>query len=235
MRVSLMAGQAVAGRVRGASACVVLVGLALAACGGGEKVAGPPAVTQLAFSVQPTNATAGGAISPAVQVEIQDAAGVPVASARDAVTLAIGTNPASGTLSGTKTVNAVGGVATFSGLAIDKAGTGYTLAASSGTLTAVTSTTFNVSPAALAQLVFTTQPSSAKGNVVMPPVAVRLYDALGNVVPTGAVTLAIGSAPWVGATLFGTLTQNATNGVASFADLRIDKPGAGYSLRATAV
>ncbi|MFD1808004.1 hypothetical protein ACFSHQ_07035 [Gemmobacter lanyuensis] len=45
------------------------------------------------------------------------------------MTLAIGTNAGSGTLSGTKTVNAVNGVATFSGLSIDKAATGYTLTA----------------------------------------------------------------------------------------------------------
>ena len=48
------------------------------------------------------------------------------------VTLAIGTNPGSGTLSGTVTVAAVNGVATFSNLSINKAGTGYTLTAADG-------------------------------------------------------------------------------------------------------
>ena len=41
--------------------------------------------------------------------------------------MAIGTNPGGGTLSGTTTVAAVAGVATFSNLSINKAGTGYTL------------------------------------------------------------------------------------------------------------
>src|SRR5437879_11360420 len=45
------------------------------------------------------------------------------------ITVAIGTNPSSGTLSGTKTVAAVAGGASFSGLSIDKGGTGYTLTA----------------------------------------------------------------------------------------------------------
>jgi 23S rRNA pseudouridine955/2504/2580 synthase len=66
--------------------------------------------------------------------------------------VAIGTNPAAGTLSGTKTVSSVSGVATFSTLSIDKAGTGYTLSATSGTLTGATSNAFNVTPGAAAKL-----------------------------------------------------------------------------------
>ena len=58
------------------------------------------------------------------------------------MTLAIGTNPGGGTLSGTTTVAAVNGVATFSNLSINKVGTGYTLTASDGSLTAATSSSF---------------------------------------------------------------------------------------------
>jgi len=58
------------------------------------------------------------------------------------ITAGTGTNGA--TLSGATTVNAVNGVATFSGLIIDKAGTGYTLTATIGTLTAAISSAFNV-------------------------------------------------------------------------------------------
>src|SRR5207245_1519136 len=59
------------------------------------------APAKLAFTVQPSSATAGEALSPAVQVEVQDAAGVRVANARDPVTLAVATNPGVGTLHGT--------------------------------------------------------------------------------------------------------------------------------------
>src|SRR5439155_7022183 len=52
------------------------------------------------------------------------------------------------------------GVATFSGLSIDKAGTGYTLVASSGGLTDPTSTAFNITAGSATQLVFTGQPSN---------------------------------------------------------------------------
>jgi hypothetical protein len=63
----------------------------------------------------------------------------------DQVTVAIGTNPAGGTLSGTLTVTVSGGVATFGDLSINNAGTGYTLTATSGSLTGATSSAFNVS------------------------------------------------------------------------------------------
>ncbi len=47
-------------------------------------------------------------------------------------------------LNGTKTVNAVNGVATFSGLNISKGGTGYVLSATSGSLTAADSNPFSI-------------------------------------------------------------------------------------------
>src|SRR5262249_49472392 len=62
----------------------------------------------------------------------------------DQVTVALGNNPGSGTLSGTTTVTVSGGVATFSNLSINNAGTGYTLTATSGSLTGATSASFNV-------------------------------------------------------------------------------------------
>ncbi len=91
--------------------------------------------SKLAFTVQPTNVVAGAAITPAVAVTIEDASGNPVTTATNAVTMAIGTNPSSGTLTGTLTVNAVAGVATFANLSINAAGSGYTLAASATGLT----------------------------------------------------------------------------------------------------
>ena len=65
------------------------------------------------------------------------------------ITIAIGTNPGSGgggTLSGTLTAVASSGVATFSGLSIDKQGNGYTLNATSAGLSTATSSPFNITP-----------------------------------------------------------------------------------------
>src|SRR5207244_13042445 len=87
------------------------------------------AATQLVYTVQPSNATAGLAITPAVRVTAQDALGNTATGFTGTVTVAIGANPGGGTLAGTASVAAVSGVATFSNVSINKAGSGYTLTA----------------------------------------------------------------------------------------------------------
>ncbi len=196
----------------------------------------PGPTTQLVFTTQPSNVAAGGAITPAVVVTAQDAQGNTTTAFVGAVTVAIGTNPATGVLSGTKTVNAVAGVATFSTLNIDKPGTGYTLTASSGILTNLPSSAFNVTVGVLSQLIFTQQPTSAVAGVgIAPAMIVTAQDAVGNAVTTfnGNVTLTIGTNP-SGGTLSGTATVAAVAGVATFTGVNIDKAGAGYKLTATA-
>jgi len=93
-------------------------------------VAGP--ASQLAFTVQPSNAASLAAIQPPVRVTAFDGFGNQATSFSDSVTVAIGHNGgtlAPGTLSGTTRVAAVAGVATFANLSIDQPGTGYTLTA----------------------------------------------------------------------------------------------------------
>src|SRR5439155_1608612 len=104
----------------------------------------PPAAMRLVFVVQPSTTTAGSPISPAVQVAAQDDAGNTVTGFTGTVTVAIGTNPGGGTLSGTTSVGAVNGVATFANLSINKAGSGYTLQATAASLTGATSTAFDI-------------------------------------------------------------------------------------------
>ena len=154
---------------------------------------------------------------------------------RAAVTIGFAANPGSATLSGTKTVNAVGGIATFSGLWLDKASTGYQLQATATSLSTATSSSFDVTPGAPADLAFTHEPpASVPVNTVMSPaVTVEIHDAYGNVVPTGQVSVAISSSPWSGATLGGTLSMAASSGVATFNDLQTDRPGEGYTLVAS--
>ena len=103
----------------------------------------------LAFNVQPSNTNVGATITPAVTVRILDAENNATTSTAN-VTLSIGTNPGGGTLSGTTTVAAVNGTATFSNLSIDKIGNGYTLTASSAGLIGTSSNPFNIiSPASI--------------------------------------------------------------------------------------
>src|SRR5256884_1158203 len=97
------------------------------------------------------------------------------------VTVAIGTNPGSGTLAGTTVVTAVGGVATFANLSINKVGTGYTLAATGTGVTPATSTAFTVAVGTPTQLVFSVQPSNATAGVaIAPAVQVTAQDPQGN-------------------------------------------------------
>jgi alpha-tubulin suppressor-like RCC1 family protein len=200
----------------------------------------PGVAAKLSFTVQPAAAIAGSTIGPALQVAIQDALGNTVTGATSSVTLAItsGTGAAGATVSGSSSKSAVAGVATFYDLSIDKAGTGYSLTASSGSLPAVASAAFTVSPGAAAKLVFTVQPTAVtSGSTISPAVQVAVQDALGNTVTssTVSVTLAITSGTGTsGAVLGGTLTQIAAGGVATFGSLSIDKAGTGYTLTVTA-
>jgi len=108
-------------------------------------VLNPPPV--LAFTVQPHTTMPLFTIQPAVQVTVLDAFGNRIPTFTGPVTIAIGHNGgvlAAGTLSGTKTVNAVNGVATFSDLSIDQLGNGYTLVVSGAGLTGAESAVFNI-------------------------------------------------------------------------------------------
>lgn len=74
------------------------------------------------FSVSPSAITHNVAFN-GVVVDLENP------TSTDPVTLSIGTNPGSASLTGTVTVNAVAGVAVFNGLEITVAGVGYTLVA----------------------------------------------------------------------------------------------------------
>jgi hypothetical protein len=191
----------------------------------------------LAFIQEPLNGSAGVSLTPAVKVAVRDAAGNTVTSSTTAITVSLGTNPAGGTLSGTTTVTAVAGVATFANLSIDKVGNGYTLVAEGGGLPAVTSGPFDIASGTGNRLVFTAQPTSAVvGGTLTPPVQVTVQDAVGNTVTSAntQITLVIGDNPGV-ATLSPSPTRvNAVNGVATFSNLRLNHVGSGYTLVALA-
>jgi hypothetical protein len=107
----------------------------------------------LAFvtTAEPTGTVAGKIITSSfnssggpVEVAVLDGSGHLATHSTAAVTVAISANPGSGTLSGTTTVNAIGGIASFANLSIDKVGTGYSLAASSTGITSTTSSFFTI-------------------------------------------------------------------------------------------
>ncbi|GMU57910.1 MAG: hypothetical protein AMXMBFR33_70560 [Candidatus Xenobia bacterium] len=192
---------------------------------------GPPA--RLLFGTQPVDTVAGQVITPAVQVVVQDSNGITVPTASNAVTMAFGANPGSSVLNGTVTVNAVNGVATFGDLSVSLLGVGYTLVASSPGLAGATSNAFNaLNPAT--QLAFGTQPVTSQARAAMPLFTVEIRDVNGNLVTTATdtVTIALASNPGP-ATLSGTLSVAAVNGVATFNNVILSKSGNGYTLTAT--
>ncbi len=192
---------------------------------------------KVAFTTQTTGGTYATAWSIQPVVTVQDALGNTVTGNTSSVTLAIGTNPGSGTLScTTNPVTAVAGVATFAGCKIDNVGTGYTLVATDGSLTSATSSTFDINAGAPAKLAFTTQTTGGTGGTpwsIQPVVTVQ--DALGNTVTsdTSSVTLTISTNPGSGTLSCTDNPVTAVAGVATFTDCNIDKVGTGYRIRAT--
>lgn len=114
-------------------------GIAIAGGGGGGT--GPDA---LRFTVQPSNATAGNIITPAIQVTVFDSLGVPDSAFATPITIAIGVNPVGGNLSGTLSVAPVNAIASFGDLVISNSGAGYTLVASASGATGAASASFTI-------------------------------------------------------------------------------------------
>lgn len=199
---------------------------ALAACGGSSSpppAAGPRTVT---FQVQPAGTSAGAPFQ--VVVQVTDAAGT-VAGAPVALSLAAG--PSGAALGGT-TTRATGstGLATFAGLSLTRAGSGYALRATSGDAHA-DSAAFAVSPgvpdAASSSLVGPSAGVEADGATTA-LVTATVRDVHANAVPGATVAFAAPGASlswptaetdaagqaWVTAcaTTAGTVTVTATIG-----------------------
>ena len=180
----------------------------------------PGAPASVAFAGQPSAVTAGASIAPAVTVEIRDGNGNVVTTSTASVTVAIGTNPSvTGVLSGTTTLNAVAGVATFSNLSINLSGVGYTLNANSGALVGPASSAFTVTPGLVSGVSITSAPTAGTNGVALTPAAVaRLVDVLGNTVPTTGTTVTAALNSGSGS-LGGTTNATTSNGVATFSNL----------------
>jgi alpha-tubulin suppressor-like RCC1 family protein len=137
------AGAARAGPVLEARVCLAIGAGLVTACSASGT--GPPTGGRLAFITQPPTSVEGTVVmAPAVRVAMQDAGGNTIVGATNAVTVALRATPQGGTLTGTATINAVGGVATFSDVAVDKPQGGYALMALAQGFTPVTSDTFRV-------------------------------------------------------------------------------------------
>ncbi len=125
----------------------------------------PAAASQLVITQTPGTTTAGQVLSPSLQVSVEDQYGNVETTSTAPVTISVASGPG-GFASGTTTVNAVNGVATFSNLVLDTAGS-YTLTASDTTdgLTPATTAAITVN-AALSVAPPTIRPSCKTFRVV---------------------------------------------------------------------
>src|SRR5205807_373411 len=95
-------------------------------------------------------------------------------------------------LSGTTTVAATNGVATFAGLSIDKAAAGYALAGSSGALTGAASSLFNVTASTVSAAQSTVSASSpiiASSGSSQSTIIVTARDQFGNAIQGATVVI----------------------------------------------
>jgi hypothetical protein len=190
----------------------------------------PPA-TQLAVTSQPPASVLAG--SPfGLTVSVENAVGNVVSSFNGMVTLALGSNPGGGNLSGTLSVAAVNGVATFTGLSLNLAGS-YTITARSGLLAVATTDVLNVTSIPLPELAISSQTTVVTvGSYFDLTVDVKSTQGVPDTNFTGRVMLTLVNNPG-GATLGGNLSLPVINGQVTFYGLTLNVPGSGYTIQAT--
>ena len=161
-------------------------------------------------------------------VEAVDSDGNIVPSFTGLVTLSLSANPSGATFGGAHSVNAVGGVATFTGLTLDRIGVGYVIQASAGGVPVQDTDAFNVGGD---RLVVTADPPIMIGVRQKFGMEVSVEDSFGTVDPnfTGSIILGLASGP-AGGKLIGPANATAVAGVATFSGLALTKIGNGYEL-----
>ncbi len=187
---------------------------------------GPPA--RLSFAPVPSaTVTAGEAIAVQPTVRIEDSLGNLVDDATAAVTLRLASG--SGVLScDVNPVNAVAGVASFSGCSLNRAGTVTLDAAITGIASATAQPSIAVVAATPTQLEFSTSPpaSAIVSMPWMPQPAITLRDAFGNAALVAATPVTLFLASGTGTLTCDTNPVVPVNGVASFSGCRVDAIGA---------
>jgi hypothetical protein len=187
----------------------------------------------LSVTAEPQGSVAAGT-GFGLTVQAKDNQGQIISNFNEDVSLSVSNGQGPGTLHGTVTVTAVNGIATFSGLSIQQAGSDFTITASTVVgVNSVSTTPIQVTAApASALAVVNVLPGSIVGNTEF-EVDVVAKDPYGNLDQsfTGPVAIAISSGTQ--GALGGTTTVHAVAGVATFSDLTVSAAGPGYTLNVT--
>ncbi len=195
----------------------------------------PGPAYSLEWLVPPTDTVAGANIA-AMDVRVLDQKGNHVYTATTPVTLSFGSNPGGGTLTGAGPLAAVAGIATFNSTKINKTGVDYTLVANAALPDTQSdpSPAFDITEGAAAKIAFTVQPQAGSTDSLQTVIA-QIQDANGNLIAsdnTTVVNLNINTSP-AGANCFPIVVPcfqaTVTGGIATFNNVRFDKPGA-YTL-----
>jgi hypothetical protein len=191
------------------------------------------AASQLVLAASPpSSVTAGDSFG--LTVDVEDAYGNPVAGYSGVVAVSVVGGPGGGNLVGGLEASVEGGTATFSGLSLDRAGTGYAIKASAAGLATATTGSFGVMPAAPVQLALQAGPGSTAIAGAGFGLTVSVEDAFGNVEPCygGDVTVGLLGGP-AGVVLGGRTDEPVTGGVATFSGLVLTRAGADYEIQAS--
>ena len=195
------------------------------------------APVRLRFQTGPQNSAAAGASIGPVTVAILDFNGLVVATDNRPVTISL-TQPNGATLSGTTTVNAVNGVATFSGLSVNQVGT-YTLTVTADGLLPAESAAFNITSGAASTITvlqgFPGPPGPMEapdntnsiviGQAVNPPVRIQVLDAAGNPAPDGTSVTIVTAVDPTGQTQTTGNRVQTVGGVATFDNFVVTSGG----------
>lgn len=226
--------QAIA-RVSDGTITAALVGTANITAAVGSVVSSPLAVTvtpgtptQLVVRTQPAGARVAVPFTTQPVVDIRDAAGNVVSSSTLSVSVALASG--GGTLSGTSTVTAASGTATFAGLTLSGTIGARTLTFTAPGVTAVTSASFTLAAGDPSSAAIVQQPiGGAIGAPMVVPPVIELRDVAGNVA-TGATTPVVASVVGGTATIAAGGSAAPVNGRATFTALSLTGGIGSYTL-----
>jgi len=139
----------------------------------------PAAATQLVITQQPPASVVVNS-GFGLQTAIEDAYGNVVTTAGNTVKVALASNPTGAKLGGTLSVKASQGVPTFSGLTLNKVGTGYTLQLSSSGLSGAVTNAITVTKTSMSIVLSGTTGTSAP-DPLLAPLALDSPDFLDSV------------------------------------------------------
>ncbi|MGY6586892.1 MAG: MSCRAMM family protein [Wenzhouxiangella sp.] len=183
-----------------------------------------------AFLSEPSTTVVGEVMMPPVAVEVLDGENGPVADGTAVVLVLV--EPGEASIGGGVAATS-DGVAVFDALVVSRPGSYQLRAEVSGLEPAAQpiSEAFDILPGPAASMTIEQQPSTTyAGQVISPPITIRLLDEFGTPVSDGQVISLTDIAGPAGATVTGTLNRATVDGMAVFDDLVIEQPDSEYRL-----